>query len=164
MSESSAVSAALEDYLEIILRLLARKGSARVRDVAEALSVHKSTVSVALRRLAENGLVNYRPYELVSLTPRGEALGREVFHRHQVIRRFLIEVLLIDEGQAEANACRIEHVIDAEVLDRMSRFLEFARHCPECGMDPLGAFGRFCAHGDGKAVESLRRAFADLEE
>ena len=95
MSESSAISSTLEDYLEVILRLLGEKGAARVRDIAKALSVHKSTVTVALRRLAEKGLVNYRPYELVTLTPQGEELGREILRRHQLIRRFLSEVLLL---------------------------------------------------------------------
>ncbi len=167
MSESSAISSTLEDYLEVILRLLAEKGSARVRDVARVLSVHKSTVTVALRRLAEKGLVNYRPYELVTLTAQGEELGREVYRRHRLIRRFLTEVLLVDEAQAEANACRIEHAIDAEVLDRLLKFTQFARRCPRAGVEFLRGFGYFCTHGDDSIAECERcmeRGLQDLKD
>ena len=124
----------LEDYLEAVCQLVDRKGAARVRDVAEVLSVHKSTVTAALRRLGEKGLVNYAPYELTTLTPRGEALARDVRRRHRVIARFLTEVLCVEPELAEANACRLEHAIDSEVLDRLLAFVEGVR--PHEASDP----------------------------
>jgi len=124
----------LENYLEAVCRLVDRKGAARVRDVAEMLSVHKSTVTAAFHRLRDKGLVNYTPYELTTLTPQGEALARDIRRRHRIIARFLTEVLSVDPDLADANACRLEHAIDSEVLGRLLAVLEGVR--PHGASDP----------------------------
>ena len=116
MTDLRAVSTSTEDYLEAILRLIAEKGAARVRDIAAALSVHKSTVSATLKTLSEKGLVKYSPYEIAILTPTGQEIAQNVSGRHEVIRRFLSEVLAVSDAAAETNACRMEHVLDAEAL------------------------------------------------
>jgi len=126
MSEAAGLSAALEDYLEIISQLAAEHGVARASNIADALSVHKSTVTSALKGLAERGLINYSPYALVTLTPSGRRVAREIRKRHGVIRRFLEEVLSVEAPVAEANACRMEHVVDREVLERLALFAQFA--------------------------------------
>jgi DtxR family Mn-dependent transcriptional regulator len=121
------LTAKLEDYLEAIVALVDAHGVARVRDIAAAVSVHKSTVTSALRTLARRGLIHYRPYQFVTLTSDGEAAGRRVASRHGAIRRFLTEVLDVDEAVASENACRMEHVIDPQVLDRLIRFGRLAK-------------------------------------
>jgi DtxR family transcriptional regulator, Mn-dependent transcriptional regulator len=126
MTDSPPLSTNTEDCLEAILRLIAQKGAARVRDIAAAMGVHKSTVSSTLKCLAEKGLVNYSPYEITTLTPRGQEIARNVSGRHEVLRRFLAEVLAIDDAAAETNACRMEHILDAEVLDRLAWLVDFA--------------------------------------
>jgi DtxR family Mn-dependent transcriptional regulator len=133
MAAGHAVSATVEDYLEAILNLEREKRVARVRDIAKALSVHKSTVSAALKSLADKSLINYSPYETTTLTPRGRRIAEEVSHSHGVIRRFLTDVLLVDEGVAEANACRMEHDVDKAVLDRLVLFARFLRRHPRAG-------------------------------
>jgi len=144
---SQGLSATLEDYLEGISRLVARDGVARVRDIAAEMSVHKSTVTSALKGLAEKGLVNYSPYEVITFTSKGKKAAEEVVRRHEIIRRFLSDVLSVDEGVAEANACRMEHVVDREVLDRLAMFGEFARTCPRAGKDWLEHFRYYYEHG-----------------
>ncbi len=127
MLEPEAITSTLEDYLEAISRLVLKNGIARVRDIAQMLSVHKSTVTAALKSLADKGLVNYAPYEMTTLTPRGSELALEVIGRHEVIRRFLADVLRIDKDAADANACRMEHVMDRDVLRRLAQFAERIR-------------------------------------
>ncbi len=127
MTDLRAVSTSTEDYLEAILRLISEKGAARVRDIADALSVHKSTVSWTLKGLAEKGLVNYSRYEITTLTETGQEIAQDVHKRHQVIRQFLSEVLGVSGDAAEANACRMEHIVDADVLERLSLFVDFAK-------------------------------------
>lgn len=117
-----------EDYLETIIGLIAKKGAARVRDIAESLNVHKSTVTAALKSLSEHGYVNYSPYELTTLTEPGQAIAEKVQHKHTVIRRFLTEILQIEPEQAERNACRMEHGMDSDVLDRLVALEVFLRH------------------------------------
>ncbi|MFW6107355.1 MAG: metal-dependent transcriptional regulator [bacterium] len=143
MSKSAELSSTLEDYVRTMAQLAAEKGTARVRDLAAALSVHKSTVTGALKSLSEKGLVEYAPYEIATLTPRGEEVARRVARRHDVIRNFLVEVLSVDEELAEANACRMEHGLDREVLERLRVFAEFVKRCPHCGQERLKAFQHY---------------------
>lgn len=130
MAAEHTVSAALEDYLETILGLGQEKGAARVRDIAAGLAVHKSTVSAALHSLADKGLVNYAPYERVTLTPAGQRIAEAVRESHGVIRWFLSDVLQLDEEAAQRNACRMEHVVDREVMDRLALFARYLAQSP----------------------------------
>ena len=145
MAHSPALSATLENYLEVMERLTAELGMARVRDIARALGVHKSTVTSALRSLTERGLVSYAPYEVAELTARGREVAREIVDRHEVIRQFLVEVLSVTETVADANACRMEHDLDPEVLERLRHFADFVRQCPHCGAERRQAFQDFYA-------------------
>ena len=155
MSGSRALSATLEDYLEAMARLIDERGLARVRDIAAALSVHKSTVTTALRSLSEKGLVNYTPYEVATLTPQGREVAQRIADGHKVIRDFLVHVLSIDDGTADANACRMEHDLDREVLERLRQFAEFVKRCPHCGKERLQAFRRYYKR---EATSSNRKA------
>ena len=150
MNGRKKLSPKLEDYLEAIYRLDREKGAARVRDIASTLSVHKSTVTAAMRSLGEKELVNYSPYELTTLTERGKKVAREIEKRHEVLARFLTEVLSVDGEIAEANACRLEHAIDPEVLEKLLRFIEFVERCPRGGAEWLRSFGRFCEDDRGE--------------
>jgi DtxR family Mn-dependent transcriptional regulator len=142
MSADNHISSTLEDYLEAILVLTERTGSARVRDIASELSVHKSTVTAALKNLAEKALVNYAPYECATLTPQGRAIAERVIHDHGVIRQFLEEILLVDGDQAEENACRMEHVMDKDVLDRLVVLAKCMKNCPRSANECFGEYAR----------------------
>ncbi|MFP4028985.1 MAG: metal-dependent transcriptional regulator [Candidatus Brocadiia bacterium] len=146
MTETYSLSPAYEDYLEAIARLLVDKSGARVGEIAGLVGVHKSTVSAAVKGLAEKGLVNYSPYEEITLTSDGKRIAGEIRRRHEVIREFLENVLSVDQETAEANACRMEHVMDADVLERLSFFAEFVQNCPRAGEDWLKKFRYYCKH------------------
>jgi len=152
------LSASLEDYLEAVFHLEEAKESAHVKDIAKRLGVKMPSVTGALRSLAEKELVNYRPYEAVTLTRRGREIARDVSNRHTALTDFLTEVLGLDEASAQENACRIEHVVDDIVLERLAAYLDFARECPLCIANWEGAFGRFCRGDRGDCEERLRQA------
>jgi len=143
MTGTKTITTTLEDYLEAIAWLVSDKGVARVRDIAAALSVHKSTVTATLRSLAEKGLVHYSAYEAATLTPEGRKIAEDVIRRHEIVREFFIEVLALDREVADANACRIEHVMDAEVLDRLASFARFVKECPSSRQRCLKQFQAF---------------------
>ncbi len=143
MSAVPRVSATLEDYLETILALIQDGGDARVRDISERLSVHKSTVTAALKTLTEKGLVDHEPYGAVVLTEAGNRIATHVARNHAVVKQFLRQVLLVDSQTAEDNACRMEHVMDKVVLDRLVAFAEFMGSCSETNVNCLA---RFAAH------------------
>lgn len=143
MTDLRAVSTSTEDYLETIFRLITEKGAARVRDIAAILSVHKSTVSATLKVLSEKGLVNYSRYEITTLTAVGQEIAQDVHRRHEVIGRFLTELLGINDEAAQANACRMEHIVDAEVLERLSLLVDFAKRTSMKGEDWIQQFQQY---------------------
>ena len=149
MGDPYALTPTLEDYLEAICRLVVEKGAARVRDIAKAVSVDKSTVTTALNSLSEKGLVDYRPYRVPTLTSQGRRMAEDIIGRHEVIRDFLVEVLSVKPDVADANACRMEHAMDKEVLNRLALFIQFVKECPRAGDGWVRRFRRYF-EADGK--------------
>jgi DtxR family Mn-dependent transcriptional regulator len=135
----------MQDCLEAILRLGEEKGAARVRDLAVALKVHKSTVTAALKHLAREGLVRYAPYELVALEPAGRAVAERVTGDHAVFARFLSDILLLDAKTADADACRLEHAAGPETIERLRLFAEFLAARPGASRSLKKAFSAFLA-------------------
>ncbi len=149
MTEASGenLSSSLEDYLEIIFHLEQVHRVARAKDIADQMNVQRASVTGALKALAGRGMINYSPYSYITLTTTGRKVAREVIRRHDILKDFFMTALQLDEDQAEANACRIEHAIDPAAIDRLVHFVEFIKHCPRAGDDWLAAFARSCEHG-----------------
>ncbi len=138
------ISASLEDYLEIILSIIKEKGAAKANDIAKRLSVKNSSVTGALRTLSEKGLVNYTPYDLVTLTSKGFDAAADVTRRHSVMKSFFEKVLAIEPAEANKAACKIEHVVAKEVLERFMLFTEFIEKCPRAGFNWVNGFNYNC--------------------
>lgn len=127
------VTSTQEDYLEAILFLSEESEEdlpVRSRDLAERLGTHKSTVSNTLRVLVDKNLIDFEPYGGIRLTESGKIIAERVAHSHRLITAFLEKTLLMDPVAAEENACRIEHVVDAEVVERLALFSQNIGHCP----------------------------------
>jgi DtxR family Mn-dependent transcriptional regulator len=133
----------LEDYLETILVLQNENTVARVKDIAEKLGVLSGTVTAALRTLSEKELINYKPYSFITLTGKGKRLAKEVLRRHNVVKDFLQCILLLDESNAESNACRMEHAMDKIAINRLVQFIEYIYQCPRTGEDWISNFNTF---------------------
>ena len=74
--------------------------------------------------LREAGYIRHERYGRITLTESGRAVAQAVMGRHQVLKRFLINVLGIDEATAEADACRMEHVVSAATMESLIAHLE----------------------------------------
>lgn len=114
------LSASLEDYLEAIHAIEARKGAARVRDIAGALQVSAASVTGALKALATRKMATYAPYEIVRLTRKGRAAAQAICKRHATLREFFLRVLRASPAVADRCACQLEHVLPAEMIKRMA--------------------------------------------
>ncbi len=128
---SQVLTDSLEDYLETVYKLVRDKGFARVKDIALARCVRPGSVSPAMRRLAEMGLIEYVRREYIGLTPEGEKRARRVLARHQLLCRLFEDILQMSGEAAEEEACAMEHSLSDEGMDRLVRFFEFLRVCPE---------------------------------
>jgi len=144
---TSGLSESLQDYLEAVYLLAQRRGVARMKEIAALVGVGKSSVTAGVQTLAERGLVNYQPYQYVTLTEAGEAMGKVLLRKHRVLKRFLMEVLGVPEEEAEAVGCRMEHAIKGDVLNRFVRFLDFVHQRSGSDGSPAEAFAAFCEGG-----------------
>lgn len=113
-----------EEYLETIYELVQKKGYARVKDISNQLDVGLSTVTEMLKKLSDAGYINYEKYGAVTLTEKGEEIAVELEQKHKVLKDFLV-ILGIDEKVADEDACNIEHVVNPETIERLTRFVEF---------------------------------------
>ena len=124
MHREDPVSATHQMYLKALYQLCRTHPVGRVRDLAEELGVTPGTVSTALNRLQELGLVEREHYGGALLTPTGEAVAECVERRFEILKTLLVEVFGVDEAHAEADACLMEHAVSPITLNRMSQFLE----------------------------------------
>jgi len=138
------LSASLEDYLEAIFNLADESNAARSKDIAEQLGVAKSSVTGALRVLKKKGLVNYKPYDCITLTKAGQAAAAEVVRKHNILKFFLVNVLGIEINIAQQAACKAEHALGPEVIARLLHFIEFVTQSGKNGRDLTVEFKHFC--------------------
>lgn len=127
-SEGKQLSPSLENYLEIIFLEEAREGAVRASAIADAAKVSRSTVTSTLKVLKSMGLVEYEPYSLIHLTEKGRVIGRDIAHRHIIFREFFEQVLQLEESQADAVACELEHVVPPDVIRRWGQFVLYLRN------------------------------------
>jgi len=139
------LSASMEDYLEAIHNLAAESSVARGKDIAELLGVSRASVSGALRVLKDRGLANYKPYGYVTLTDNGKTAAVEVVRRHNILKFFFADVLAVDDDVAQQAACRAEHILGLEVIDRLLAFIDFVTKENKNGYDLTKKFKRFCS-------------------
>lgn len=147
MAEENKLSASLEDYLEAIYHIVEENNVARGKNIATRLGVTRASVTEALRALSKAGLVNYAPYKKITMTDKGEEAARDVIFRHEALHRFFVEVLAVDEKVADEGACRIEHVVPREIIERMMKFIDFVETCPRGGGEFLQGFIDYCRKG-----------------
>ena len=114
-----------EDYLEAILTLQQKKGQVRSVDVAQELGYSKPSVSIAMKKLREQGYVRVDEAGLLTLTDEGERLAKSVYERHKTIKRALM-LIGVEEADAAEEACKLEHAISDSTLEKLKAYMEKA--------------------------------------
>jgi DtxR family transcriptional regulator, Mn-dependent transcriptional regulator len=125
----TALTPTMEDYLEAIFYLQNLAGLVRVRDIARHMEVKMPSVCDALKVLGEKKLVRHEPYAHVELTEEGELVARAMLMRHQQLSHFLRDVLRVAPDTAEADACRIEHVVSPQTMERLLAHIDTIQSC-----------------------------------
>lgn len=161
MIKRAKLSASLEDYIEAIYHIVEEKLVARSKDIAMRLGVSRASVTEALRALSQKGLINYAPYEAITMTDKGKKAAEDVIFRHNALKRFFTEVLSIDNATAEEGACRIEHAAPPEVISRMITFIQFLQVCPRGGDDLITGFANY--HRLGKTKLNCEECIANCQ-
>ena len=112
-----------EDYLETILILRERKGNVRSIDIVNEMNYSKPSISIAMKKLKSEGMVEMDLNGYITLTPLGEEIAQRTYRRHQLLEKVLV-AMGVDEETAAEEACRIEHVIDENTYEKINEFYE----------------------------------------
>lgn len=113
-----------EMYLETILVLKNRLGLVRSIDIANEMGFSKPTISVAMKKYREDGLVSMDDQGFINLTEEGRDIAEKIYERHQVISLVLM-ALGVSEKHATEDACKMEHDISDETFAVLKK--EYAR-------------------------------------
>lgn len=113
-----------ETYLETILLLSQKSDFVRSIDVASALSYAKPSVSRAMSLLKESGYITIEANGAIRLTNIGLEKANKIYERHKIITAFLIDTLNVDFEVADADACRIEHIISDISFQQIKNYMK----------------------------------------
>lgn len=110
-----------EMYLETIL-VLSKKGIVRSIDIAKEMNFSRPSVSVTIHNLEKENYVTINDDSSITLTPKGIEIAERIYERHTVLSS-LLESLGVNKETAEADACKIEHVISIETFECLKKHL-----------------------------------------
>ena len=124
ITEDKNLSSGLEDYIEAIYIAHINDKPLKGAELARQLNISRASVSEALSKLVSKELINYNSYETISITEKGIKEAKKVYQKHNIIKDFFTNVLNIEKEEASENACKIEHIISQNILDKMKDFTE----------------------------------------
>ena len=128
-------SESVEEYLEAIYSFNEKGEPAKNQQLSEKLRVSPPSVTQMIQRLAQEGLVDYEPYNGTTLTGKGMALAQKVVRKHRLIERLLHDVLKIPQEKIHLEACKLEHGLSDETAAALCKALNNPEFCPD--EDPI---------------------------
>lgn len=111
-------SESLENYLKAIYELQRANGSVRSVEIARRPGCSKASVCVAMKKLRLEGLIEMGCKKDIRLTAPGETQAEALLGACLLIKRYLTVVLGVDEQTAAQDACRMEHILSSETLQK----------------------------------------------
>lgn len=124
------LTATKEDYVRAIYILRETTKETGVTQIAQRLSLSKSTVSERVKELVRDGLAIAEPYAPVALTKKGEEIGKKLTYKHRLIEVFLHGTLKVPMDKIHAEAERLEHAMSDDVIQRLAHFLDYPENDP----------------------------------
>lgn len=125
---TETLSSGLEDYIEAVYVAHLNETPLKGADLARKLNVSRASVSEALAKLVSKGLIMYNSYSAITLTEIGVDTAKNVYAKHHILKNFFEQVLDVPAQEASENACKIEHIISQNILNKMIRFTAFCQN------------------------------------
>jgi len=129
IKNEEVLSSSMEDYIEMIYRLVCKSNEVRVNDLSEALNVQPPSTTKMIKRLSKEGYVFYEKYGLIKLTEKGNDIGSYLLKRHKTVSDFL-KIIGINENLLEQTE-KLEHAVNEDALGKINKLTEFLRNCAE---------------------------------
>ena len=121
-SASDEMTSSMEDYLEMICRMLKGQDIVRIQALSENLHVKPSSASKMVNALKERGYISFQKYGYLTATPKGLEVGEYLLYRHDILHEFLC---LLNHSENELEQVeKIEHYINRETVANLHLLLE----------------------------------------
>jgi DtxR family Mn-dependent transcriptional regulator len=122
---STNLTSNMEDYIETISILSEKNKVVRVKDIASELDIKMPSVTAALQKLKEQGLIHYEKYGYIELTSNGKILAQKVYDKHKLIANFLEHILFLNKNHSSEEACKLEHHMSPDTCTQLFKILDF---------------------------------------
>ena len=124
------LTSSVEEYLEAIYKLGGQDTPVQLSALAEHLNYSAASINEMVRRLDEQQLAHYTPYQGVCLSEEGLCGALALVRRHRLWERFLTDVLGLPWDVVHEEACRLEHAASEQVTERLAKLLDNPECCP----------------------------------
>lgn len=125
--DENIVSHSAAHYLLAIRDLHAQWGYARISDIAEKLAITKGSASQSIKALRARGWVEEDDHRMLHLSEEGAKLANSIAEQAEVLERFFHNVLGLSQEQARIDACKIEHLLSTEAIERFRRLADLVQ-------------------------------------
>jgi len=119
-----------EDYLSAIYKHREIDGTIKANQIAEKLSISNAAVTDMLKKLANDGFVDYKRYKGIKLTNNGEEYAKNMVRRHRIWEVFLHQIVGMPWDKVHEEAHNLEHGASNELINRMEEMLDFPAFDP----------------------------------
>jgi len=137
-----------QDYLKTVYSLSKSGELASTTEISQKLNVAPSSVTEMLKKLAQDGYIDYSPYHGSALTEKGLQEAKRVTRKHRLLETFLSDVLHIGKENVHTQACQMEHTLSDEAEESLCRFLMHPDTCSD----------------DGETIPACNLPFGNCEE
>jgi DtxR family Mn-dependent transcriptional regulator len=120
----------VEEYIEGIFRLQNEVDRVSTGEIAVYMCVSAGSATSMVKKLAELGLVEHEPYQGIRLTNLGEKVAKQLTRAHRILERFLVDHLELPWNDVHELACKLEHYISEDIIDRINDKLGHPATCP----------------------------------
>ncbi|HBL84441.1 MAG: DNA-binding protein [Clostridiales bacterium GWF2_38_85] len=122
LNDNSQITTSMEDYLEMISRMMETRDYVRITEIARKLHVKPSSASKMVNNLKYAGLVIFERYGYIKPTAEGMAVGEYLLYRHDVLNKLLC---IINHSENETEQVeKIEHFLNKPTIDNIKKFID----------------------------------------
>ncbi len=122
-----------QDYLKVIYSVSKNRDIVSNTEISQKLKVAPASVTEMLKKLAQDGYIQYSPYHGSTLTEKGLKDAQKITRKHRLLEKFLTDVLHIGKDKVHSQACQMEHVLSDEAEESLCRFLRHPDICSDDG-------------------------------
>lgn len=120
----------IEDYLEVISELVELKGYANTLDISRYMNVSAPSVTKMLKRLDDNGYLEYEKYRGINLTQKGNTIAYGIRQKHEILLEFF-KMLGVENTIANEDAEGIEHHLNPKTIKQLRKFITYLKANPK---------------------------------